>query len=141
LTDGRLVSLEEARRDPLLAAAANWLALATVAARLAGPGPALLLDIGSTTTDAVPLLDGRPIPPGRPDPDRPQADGLLYQGLRARLRGPPRTSVIAGSGRFRAREGALETGAAGLDVAEVWGPDLSIAACARALALLAEDAP
>src|SRR5436309_2230449 len=62
LTDGRFVDLAEARRTPLLAAASNWLALATFAGRYALRGPAVLIDIGSTTTDIVPLLDGRPVP-------------------------------------------------------------------------------
>ena len=48
--------------EPLKAAAANWLALATFAGRFAPEGPALLIDVGSTTTDIVPLRDGRPVP-------------------------------------------------------------------------------
>jgi probable H4MPT-linked C1 transfer pathway protein len=80
--DGRLVSLEEARARPLQVAAANWLALATFAGRQAGPGPALLLDVGSTTTDVVPLLDGRPVPRGRTDPQRLRCGELVYVGVR-----------------------------------------------------------
>src|SRR5262245_58955102 len=50
-TDGRFVSPAEARKAALLAAAANWHALATFVGRFAPRGPALLLDVGSTTTD------------------------------------------------------------------------------------------
>jgi probable H4MPT-linked C1 transfer pathway protein len=82
LTDGRLVELAEARRVPLLAAASNWLALATFAGRYAPHGPALLIDIGSTTTDIVPLLDGRPVPRGRTDSERMQFQELVYTGVR-----------------------------------------------------------
>src|SRR5205085_2837373 len=69
-TDGRFVDLAEARAEPMSVAAANWLALATFAGRFAPKGPALVLDIGSTTTDLVPLCDGRPVPHGRNDPER-----------------------------------------------------------------------
>src|SRR5262249_19107113 len=63
-------------------AAANWLALATFAGRFAPEGPALLLDIGSTTTDIVPLLNGKPIPRGRTDPERLRFHELIYTGVR-----------------------------------------------------------
>src|SRR5438876_6779964 len=67
--DGRFVDLDEARADPLSVAAANWLALATFAGRFAPKGAALVVDIGSTTTDIVPLGDGKPISRGRSDPE------------------------------------------------------------------------
>jgi probable H4MPT-linked C1 transfer pathway protein len=81
LTDGRLVGVGAAREEPLLAAAANWLALATFAGRFAPRGPALLIDIGSTTTDIVPLLDGRPVPRGRTDTERLRSGELAYTGV------------------------------------------------------------
>lgn len=81
-TDGRFRSPSEARAEPLRAAAANWLALSTFAGRFAPRGPALLLDVGSTTTDVVPLLDGRPVPAGRLDPERLASGELVYTGVR-----------------------------------------------------------
>ncbi len=238
LTDGRLSSLAEARREPLLAAASNWLALATVAARLAEPGPGLLLDIGSTTTDIIPIRDGVPCPRGRTDPERLRSGELVYQGVRrtpvcavlgatvaaelfatmqdvylvlgriapdptdhdtadgrpatveaaharlirmvladvetstpeVRLRlaeraareqwmwigqaidavtdqlaAPPRTLIVAGSGRFLAVDFATEMhrmrGTTTIDLADQWGMDRSIAACAYAVARLAEEGP
>ncbi|HYT89715.1 MAG TPA: hydantoinase/oxoprolinase family protein [Gemmataceae bacterium] len=81
-TDGRFVSVAEARATPLQTAAANWLALATYAGRFAPQGPAVLIDIGSTTTDIVPLVDGKPAPRGRPDPDRLRCGELVYTGVR-----------------------------------------------------------
>ena len=82
-TDGRLVELATARReDALLTAAANWLALATWAGRLASSGPALLIDIGTTTTDIIPLCDGVPLPAGRTDPERLRSGELVYSGIR-----------------------------------------------------------
>ena len=81
-TDGELVDLPAARAAPLLVAAANWLALASYAGRLVPEGPALLLDIGSTTTDIVSLWDGLPIPAARTDPDRLRTGELVYLGVR-----------------------------------------------------------
>jgi probable H4MPT-linked C1 transfer pathway protein len=80
--DGRFVDVPTARQTPLQVAAANWLALATYAGRFAPEGPALLLDIGSTTTDIVPLRDGQPIPRGRTDPERLSCNELVYTGVR-----------------------------------------------------------
>jgi probable H4MPT-linked C1 transfer pathway protein len=80
--DGKLVDIESARAQPLLTAAANWLALATFVGRLVPTGPALLLDIGSTTTDIVPILDGQPVPLGRSDPERLRCGELVYLGTR-----------------------------------------------------------
>src|SRR4051812_32682155 len=87
-TDGRFVNLDEARADLRPCAAANWLALATFAGRFALPGPALLVDVGSTTTDVVPLVDGVPTPAARTDADRLKAGELVYTGVR-------RTAVCA----------------------------------------------
>jgi hypothetical protein len=81
-TDGRFVPLNMARLDPRPCAASNWLALATFAGRFAPTGPALLVDIGSTTTDLVPLFDGLPIPAARTDPERLKVGELVYTGVR-----------------------------------------------------------
>ncbi len=81
-TDGRFHRVKEVREEPRLAAAANWLALAMVAARLAPRGPGLLIDIGTTTTDLIPLLDGRVAGRGRTDTERLQTGELVYAGVR-----------------------------------------------------------
>src|SRR5205823_13849931 len=80
--DGRFVDLDGARANPLSVAAANWLALATFAGRFAPKGAALVVDIGSSTTDIVPLCDGKPIPRGRSDPERLHHRELVYTGIR-----------------------------------------------------------
>jgi len=80
--DGAFVDVSAARTTPLQVASANWLALATFARRYAAKGPALLIDIGSTTTDIVPLLDGRPVPKARTDPERLRSSELVYTGVR-----------------------------------------------------------
>ena len=80
--DGRFHEIDEIRAEPRLAAAANWLALATLAARLIPEGPGLLIDIGSTTSDLIPLVDGRVAVRGRTDTDRLQTGELVYAGVR-----------------------------------------------------------
>jgi (4-(4-[2-(gamma-L-glutamylamino)ethyl]phenoxymethyl)furan-2-yl)methanamine synthase len=80
--DGRFVNMEEARATVLQVAAANWLALATYAGRYAPTGSALLIDIGSTTTDIIPLSNSKPVPQGRTDSERLLARELVYTGVR-----------------------------------------------------------
>jgi len=82
LTSGRFVAADEARRSPFDAAAANWHALATWAGRLARIGNAILLDIGSTTSDLIPLRDGLPCPVGLTDVGRLVSRELVYTGVR-----------------------------------------------------------
>jgi len=81
LTDGSFVSPEEALERPLSAAASNWHALARFAGRFAPRGAGLLIDIGSTTCDVIPLVDGRPMAAGATDPDRLAAGELIYTGV------------------------------------------------------------
>ncbi len=81
LVDGSLVSPERALDEPLLAAASNWHALAKFAGRHAPQGSGVLIDIGSTTCDIIPLIDGRPVAQGRTDPERLAAGELVYTGV------------------------------------------------------------
>lgn len=82
-TAGHFLDLDGARAaPPLLIAASNWLAEATWAGRLVPEGPALLVDVGSTTTDVVPLHDGRPVPLSRTDRERLRSAELVYTGVR-----------------------------------------------------------
>jgi (4-(4-[2-(gamma-L-glutamylamino)ethyl]phenoxymethyl)furan-2-yl)methanamine synthase len=109
-TDGRLVEVAAARAVPLRTAAANWLALATFAGRYVPSGPALLIDIGSTTTDIIPLLNGKPVPKGRTDPERLRSLELVYTGVRR----TPLCALLGGAG-------AAEVFATTLDVFLVLG--------------------
>lgn len=81
LVDGRIVSPAEAVARPLLAAASNWHALARLAAAHAPAARSLLVDIGSTTTDIVPLIDGRPAPRACDDAARLLSGELVYTGI------------------------------------------------------------
>jgi probable H4MPT-linked C1 transfer pathway protein len=91
-TAGSFVDLDAALANPLPAAAANWLALATYACRLMPEGAGLVVDIGSTTTDIVPLASGRPCPKGRTDMERLSSVELVYTGVRR----TPLCAVLAG---------------------------------------------
>lgn len=79
---GGFFSFQEAMENPRWVAAANWLAQATLAARLIPRGSGLLIDIGSTTTDIVPLREGRPVPAALADPERMACGELIYTGAR-----------------------------------------------------------
>jgi probable H4MPT-linked C1 transfer pathway protein len=83
-TAGELVSLAEARARPLDVAAANWVASGlAVGTRHAD---ALMLDVGSTTADVIPITAGRVAAAGRSDLDRLLAGELVYTGaLRTNL--------------------------------------------------------
>ena len=81
---GRRVPDSRRRRaNHLKVAAANWHALATFAGRFAPDyGPALLIDIGSTTTDIIPIRPRRPSTYGTKDWDRLAMEELVYIGVR-----------------------------------------------------------
>jgi hypothetical protein len=81
-TTGKFSRPEEAVGQPKSIAAANWHALATWAGRLAAKGKALLVDVGSTTADIIPLHDGRPVAHGATDLERLLNHELVYTGFR-----------------------------------------------------------
>jgi hypothetical protein len=84
--DGVFVPLPDARLRPLGFAATNWIASALFAA--SHIGEAILVDVGSTTTDIVPIREGRLACEGRTDLDRLAAGELVYSGV---LRTNPNT--------------------------------------------------
>ncbi|MEX0978076.1 MAG: hydantoinase/oxoprolinase family protein [Pirellulales bacterium] len=81
LTNGRLVSLQTALKQPLLTAASNWHALAKFAGRYVPDGAGLLFDVGSTTCDMIPLVDGQPVTIGKTDTNRMINGELVYTGV------------------------------------------------------------
>ena len=81
LVDGRLASLEVALSSPHLAAASNWHVLARYAWRHLAPGPGLMLDVGSTTTDLIPLIRGNPAVDRADDTSRMIRGQLVYTGV------------------------------------------------------------
>lgn len=81
-TAGEFVTPDVARDTPQLVASANWHLLATYAGRFVPEGTGLLIDIGSTTTDVIPLHDGLPNSLGRTDRERLTSGELVYTGVR-----------------------------------------------------------
>ncbi|APW58753.1 hydantoinase/oxoprolinase family protein [Paludisphaera borealis] len=80
-TDGRFHDVDAVRSRPLIAAASNWVALAAVSARLVDGRSAILIDVGSTTTDLIPVADGLVAARGRTDTERLQTGELVYAGV------------------------------------------------------------
>src|SRR5918999_2778606 len=78
-TAGELISVEAARARPWDVAAANWVATALAVAD-AHPD-ALLIDVGSTTTDIVPIAAGRVAATAKGDLERLLAGELVYTGV------------------------------------------------------------
>lgn len=81
-TGGEFLTLDEAREFTMLVAAANWHALATWAGRMVPEGCGLLIDVGSTTSDIIPLEGGLPLPTGLNDVERLLSGELVYTGVR-----------------------------------------------------------
>jgi probable H4MPT-linked C1 transfer pathway protein len=117
-TDGRFLSTRNARREPLAVAAANWAATARVVARFVSD--ALLIDIGTTTTDIIPIVDGAVAATGWTDPDRLASGELVYTGA---VRTP--VEAIAAHVPYRAGEaGVSAEGFALSGDVHVWRGDL-----------------
>ena len=76
--DARWRTPAQARREPLAVAAANWAATAHVVGRQCPD--CLLVDVGTTTTDIIPIRGGAPMARGRTDVERLREGELVYTG-------------------------------------------------------------
>jgi probable H4MPT-linked C1 transfer pathway protein len=117
--DGRFLAPALARREPLAVAAANWAATAHAVAR-AHPD-VLLVDIGTTTTDIIPIVAGRVVATGWTDPDRLASGELVYTGA-------VRTPVEAMASQVPLGDGMAGMSAEGFALAgdvHVWRGDVS----------------
>lgn len=81
LTDGSLVAPDVAKQRHREAAASNWHAFAEFAAQWISPRAGVLVDVGSTTTDVIPLAKGHAVAVGRTDTDRLAIGELVYTGV------------------------------------------------------------
>ena len=81
LSDGRLESVQVAQNESLLAAASNWHVLASFVTRYAAKENGLLMDVGSTTCDLIPLDQTGPCATGKIDPERLVSGELVYTGI------------------------------------------------------------
>ncbi|WP_405293817.1 hydantoinase/oxoprolinase family protein [Methanobrevibacter sp.] len=81
--DGML-SKSEIEKTPLKAAAANWIATAQIATLISDN--CIFIDTGSTTTDIIPIKEGKECAIGKSDFDRSATGELVYTGtLRTNL--------------------------------------------------------
>ncbi|MBE6497620.1 MAG: H4MPT-linked C1 transfer pathway protein [Methanobrevibacter sp.] len=79
-----MMSNDEIQESPLKAAAANWIATAQIATLISDN--CIFIDTGSTTTDIIPIKDGRECAIGKSDFDRSATGELVYTGtLRTNL--------------------------------------------------------
>ena len=79
-----MMSKEEIEKNPLKAAAANWIATAQIATLISDN--CIFIDTGSTTTDIIPIKDGKECAIGKSDFDRSATGELVYTGtLRTNL--------------------------------------------------------
>jgi probable H4MPT-linked C1 transfer pathway protein len=117
--DGRFLTVADACGVPLLVAAANWTATARIVAQ--SVPDALLIDIGTTSTDIIPIVNGKVAALGWTDPDRLASGELVYSGA---VRTP--VEALAPSVPLGGREVGLSAEAFALcgDV-HVWRGDLA----------------
>src|SRR5215208_7441570 len=101
---GEFVRPEAARSRSLEVAASNWSAMARWVARTIST--CILIDVGSTTTDLIPIVDGEVRAEGKTDPDRLLTGELVYTGA-------IRTPVEAVTTRVPLRNGSAGVSAEG----------------------------
>ena len=73
-----IMERHELVKEPMKAAAANWIATAPLAAKI-NPN-SILIDTGSTTTDIIPIKNGLECAKGRSDLERLKTGELVYSG-------------------------------------------------------------
>jgi probable H4MPT-linked C1 transfer pathway protein len=92
---GRFLDPAQARERPLEIAAANWAATARFVGRRVAD--CLLVDIGTTSTDIIPIAAGEPAVAGWTDPERLLSGELVYTGaLRTPVEAVTRTVPLWG---------------------------------------------
>ena len=83
-SDMGLVDASKAMEKPILVAAANWAASAWLLERIAvekNIRNMVFVDIGSTTTTIIPIVNGRTMVRGRTDPEKLVYGELVYTGV------------------------------------------------------------
>lgn len=76
--ESNLRSVEEARREPIKVAAANWLATGWMISQAIRN--CIIIDIGSTTTSIIPVIDGEIAAVGKTDLEKLLNGELVYTG-------------------------------------------------------------
>ena len=82
--DGYLMSVDSARAKPLVVAAANWAATGWMISQQIRD--CVVVDVGSTSTSIIPIIDGRVAAEGKTDLEKLMKGELVYTGsLRTNL--------------------------------------------------------
>jgi len=76
--DAALISMDDARSEPLRVAAANWAATGWLVAQLIKT--CVTIDVGSTSTSIIPVIDGRVSAAGKNDLEKLMVGELVYTG-------------------------------------------------------------
>jgi probable H4MPT-linked C1 transfer pathway protein len=76
--EAELLSVEAARREPLKVASANWAATGWMVSQVIRS--CLVVDVGSTTTSIIPVINGKVSAEGRTDLEKLQNGELVYSG-------------------------------------------------------------
>ncbi len=76
--ESELVTVEEARKEYLKVAAANWAATAWMVSRIMEN--CIVVDVGSTTTSIIPILEGKCVALGKNDLEKLMCGELVYTG-------------------------------------------------------------
>lgn len=73
-----ILDFNKLQKNPLQVAAANWIATSRLAGKILPE--CIMIDTGSTTTDVIPLKDGKECAQGRSDLQRLGTGELIYSG-------------------------------------------------------------
>ncbi len=76
--EAKLLPVKDARREPLKVASANWAATGWMISQLIEN--CIVVDVGSTTTSIIPVINGKIAAEGRTDLEKLQNGELVYSG-------------------------------------------------------------
>ncbi len=76
--EANLLKVQEALKEPLKVASANWAATGWVVSQLIENG--IVVDVGSTTTSIIPIINGKVVADGKTDLEKLQNGELVYSG-------------------------------------------------------------
>jgi len=76
--EANLLTVKDARREPLKVASANWAATGWMISQLIKN--CVVVDVGSTTTSIIPVINGKIAAEGRTDLEKLQNGELVYSG-------------------------------------------------------------
>jgi len=77
-TEAKLISVKEARQEPLRVAAANWSATGWMVSQIIKD--CIIIDVGSTSTSIIPIIHGKIAAKGKTDLEKLMTGELVYTG-------------------------------------------------------------